>query len=187
MLAVVFFCLLSWYQYEGRGDPLLLASAFVVYLIALITDWLDGYLARKWKVEGAFGRVVDPFVDKVLVLGSFIFFAGKNFIMPQSVANIGDPHMVGHPITGVVPAMVVIDTTIRLIPGVLGDEQSAADDSHNEPGRLEFPQYTRPREYRGLAVPDVLLSGHHAAIDKWRRQQSEQRSQPDSQPPDQRQ
>jgi len=78
---------------------------------------------------------------------------------------------------GEVPAMVVIDATIRLIPGVLGDEQSAADDSHNEPGRLEFPQYTRPREYRGLPVPDVLLGGNHQAIAAWRRQQSDQRSQ----------
>jgi tRNA (guanine37-N1)-methyltransferase len=78
---------------------------------------------------------------------------------------------------GEVPAMVVIDTTIRLIPGVLGDEQSAADDSHNEPGRLEFPQYTRPRQYRGLAVPDVLLGGNHKAIADWRRRQSDQRSQ----------
>ena len=78
---------------------------------------------------------------------------------------------------GEVPAMVVIDATIRLIPGVLGDEPSAADDSHNEPGRLEFPQYTRPREYRGLPVPDVLLGGNHQAIAAWRRQQSDQRSQ----------
>jgi len=78
---------------------------------------------------------------------------------------------------GEVPAMVLIDTTIRLIPGVLGDEQSAADDSHNAPGRLEFPQYTRPREYRGLPVPDVLLGGNHQAIAAWRRQQSDQRSQ----------
>ena len=78
---------------------------------------------------------------------------------------------------GEVPAMVVIDATIRLIPGVLGDEQSALDDSHNEPGRLEFPQYTRPREYRGLPVPDVLLGGNHQAIAAWRRQQSDQRSQ----------
>lgn len=78
---------------------------------------------------------------------------------------------------GEVPAMAVIDTTIRLIPGVLGDEGSAADDSHSEPGRLEFPQYTRPRTYRGLDVPDVLLSGNHKAIAEWRREQSERRSQ----------
>jgi tRNA (guanine37-N1)-methyltransferase len=77
---------------------------------------------------------------------------------------------------GEVPAMVIIDAVIRLIPGVLGDERSAADESHSEPGRLEYPHYTRPREYRGLEVPEVLLSGNHAAIAKWRREQSEKRT-----------
>jgi CDP-diacylglycerol--glycerol-3-phosphate 3-phosphatidyltransferase len=81
VLAAVFFVLLSFYQHDGRGDPWLLNIAFVVYAVALVTDFLDGYLARRWQVEGAFGRVVDPLVDKVLVLGSFIFFAGKNFIV----------------------------------------------------------------------------------------------------------
>jgi CDP-diacylglycerol--glycerol-3-phosphate 3-phosphatidyltransferase len=108
VLAVVFFTMLSWYQFEGRGDPLLLNAAFLIYVIALITDFLDGYLARKWHVEGAFGRVVDPYVDKVLVLGSFTFFAGKNFIIPETVHSGIDPSMVARPITGVVPAMVVI-------------------------------------------------------------------------------
>jgi CDP-diacylglycerol--glycerol-3-phosphate 3-phosphatidyltransferase len=79
VLAMVFFCMLAYYQYEGRGDPSFLWIAFIVYLVALITDFLDGFLARRWKVEGAFGRIVDPFVDKILVLGSFTFFAGKNF------------------------------------------------------------------------------------------------------------
>ncbi|MBX9623883.1 MAG: tRNA (guanosine(37)-N1)-methyltransferase TrmD [Gemmataceae bacterium] len=77
---------------------------------------------------------------------------------------------------GEVPAMAVIDAVIRLVPGVLGDERSAADDSHSEDGRLEYPQYTRPRVYRGLEVPDVLLGGNHAAIAAWRREQSERRS-----------
>lgn len=77
---------------------------------------------------------------------------------------------------GEVPAMVVIDAVIRLVPGVLGGEESAADESHSEPGRLEYPQYTRPREFRGLTVPDVLLSGNHAAVAKWRREESERRS-----------
>ena len=73
---------------------------------------------------------------------------------------------------GEVPAMAVIDATIRLVPGVLGDEQSAADESHSEDGRLEYPHYTRPRNYRGLEVPEILLSGNHAAIAKWRNEQT---------------
>lgn len=77
---------------------------------------------------------------------------------------------------GEVPAMVVIDAVIRLLPGVLGDEQSAADESHNEDGRLEYPQFTRPRVFNGLGVPDVLLSGNHQAVAKWRAEQSALRS-----------
>jgi CDP-diacylglycerol--glycerol-3-phosphate 3-phosphatidyltransferase len=108
LLAVVFFAMLSLYQYEGRGDPTLLNWALLIYLVALFTDFLDGYLARRWKMESAFGRVVDPFVDKVLVLGSFIFFAGKNFVIPETLQAGGGPQMVGKQITGVAPAMVVI-------------------------------------------------------------------------------
>ena len=74
--------------------------------------------------------------------------------------------------------MLVIDAVIRLIPGVLGDEQSAVDESHSEDGRLEYPQYTRPRGFRGMTVPEVLLSGDHGAIADWRKQQSELRSRP---------
>ena len=107
LLAAVFFVLLAYYQYEGRGDPTLLNIAFVVYCVALVTDFLDGYLARRWRVEGAFGRVVDPFVDKVLVIGSFIFFAGKNFIIPES-ATPPHPSMVVKTLTGVAPGMVVL-------------------------------------------------------------------------------
>src|SRR5205085_6771182 len=108
LLAFVFFVLLSFYQYEGRGDPSLLNWAFVVYSIALVTDFLDGYLARKWKVEGAFGRIVDPFADKILVLGSFIFFAGKNFIIPDTETPADHQHYVVKTITGVAPGIVVI-------------------------------------------------------------------------------
>jgi tRNA (guanine37-N1)-methyltransferase len=77
---------------------------------------------------------------------------------------------------GEVPAMVVIDTVVRYVPGVLGDETSALEESHSEPGWLEYPQYTRPREFRGMEVPEILLSGNHPAIAKWRREQSEARS-----------
>lgn len=73
---------------------------------------------------------------------------------------------------GEVPAMLLIDTVIRLIPGVLGDETSAKYESHTEDGAIEYPQFTRPREFRGMEVPEVLLSGDHGAIEKWRAQQS---------------
>lgn len=81
---------------------------------------------------------------------------------------------------GEVPAMVLIDATIRLVPGVLGDEASAADESHSEDGRLEYPHFTRPREFRGLEVPEVLLSGNHAAIAKWRNEQTRKTTTGDS-------
>lgn len=77
---------------------------------------------------------------------------------------------------GEVPAMVVIDTVIRYVPGVLGDEASVVEESHSEVGRLEYPQYTRPREFRGMEVPEILVSGNHPAIARWRREQSESRS-----------
>src|SRR5581483_6762750 len=77
---------------------------------------------------------------------------------------------------GEVPAMVVIDTVIRYVPGVLGDEESVTEESHSEPGRIEYPQYTRPRVFRGLEVPEILLTGNHPAIARWRREQSEARS-----------
>jgi tRNA (guanine37-N1)-methyltransferase len=77
---------------------------------------------------------------------------------------------------GEVPAMLVIDTVIRHIPGVLGDETSSKYDSFAESGLLEHPQYTRPRVFRGMEVPEVLLGGDHAAIARWRDEQSLQRT-----------
>jgi tRNA (guanine37-N1)-methyltransferase len=77
---------------------------------------------------------------------------------------------------GEVPAMLLIDAVIRLIPGVLGDETSHKYDSFSQSGRLEYPQYTRPREFRGMQVPDILLSGNHQQIARWRDQQSQQRT-----------
>jgi CDP-diacylglycerol--glycerol-3-phosphate 3-phosphatidyltransferase len=108
LLAIVFFAMLAYYQYEGSGDPWFLNTAFIIYAIALFTDFLDGFLARRWHVEGQFGRIVDPFVDKILVLGSFAFFAGKNFIIPDPTLPAGTHSMVVKTITGVAPFMVVI-------------------------------------------------------------------------------
>lgn len=77
---------------------------------------------------------------------------------------------------GEVPAMLLIDAVIRLIPGVLGDETSHKYESFSESGLLEYPQFTRPREFRGMTVPDVLLNGNHAEIECWRQQQSLKRT-----------
>ena len=81
--------------------------------------------------------------------------------------SLGDYVLTG----GELAAMVVVDSVARLVPGVLGSTESLEDESHSS-GLLQYPQYTRPAEYRGWKVPDVLLSGHHQEIDRWRRQQS---------------
>ena len=81
---------------------------------------------------------------------------------------------------GALPAMVIVDAVTRLIPGALGDDESASDESFSN-GQLEYPQYTRPAEFRGWEVPEVLLSGHHAEIEKWRRQQSVERTKKEDQ------
>ncbi len=77
---------------------------------------------------------------------------------------------------GEVPAMLIIDAVIRLIPGVLGDETSSKYESFAESGLLEYPQYTRPREFRGMSVPDVLVEGNHKRIAEWREEQSRART-----------
>ena len=129
VLAAAFFILLSFYQYEGRGHTELLIVAFVIYLAALVSDYLDGYLARKWKVEGAFGRVVDPFADKILVLGTFIFFAGKNFIIPESFEQRGSHPMWVKTITGVAPWMVILLLARELLVTSLRGISEAAGQS----------------------------------------------------------
>ena len=85
-------------------------------------------------------------------------------ILEPDLLSVGDFILSG----GEVAAMVLIDAIVRLIPGVLGDSQSAIDESFGPDGGLEYPQYTRPRDYRGKTVPEILLSGDHAAIARWR-------------------
>ena len=86
--------------------------------------------------------------------------------------SIGDYVLSG----GELPALVIVDTVARLIPGVVGDEASVAGDTFARDGLLDFPQFTRPAEFRGWSVPPVLLSGHHAEIEKWRREQALERT-----------
>lgn len=103
----------------------------------------------------------------VLLCGRYEGFDERIFdvLQPESL-SIGDYILSG----GEVAAMTVIDSVTRLVPGALGDAESAIDESFGPDGGLEFPHYTRPREFRGRLVPDVLLNGDHSAIAKWRRE-----------------
>jgi tRNA (guanine37-N1)-methyltransferase len=102
--------------------------------------------------EGVDHRVIEHLVDAEISIGDYVLT------------------------NGAIAAVVFVDAVVRLLPGVLGDEQSAADDSFSA-GLLEGPQYTRPSEFRGWKVPDVLLSGNHGEIAKWRKEQARQRTQ----------
>jgi tRNA (guanine37-N1)-methyltransferase len=103
----------------------------------------------------------------ILVAGHYEGFDERVMKLADYELSIGDYVLTG----GEIPAMVVVDAVVRLIPGVLGGEQSAHDESFSD-GLLEYPHYTRPVEFRGMTVPDVLQSGHHGEIEKWRREQS---------------
>ena len=107
----------------------------------------------------------------LLVCGSYEGFDERIRSLAHEELSIGDYVLTN----GALPAMVVIDAVARLQPGVLGDDASSAEESFSE-GLLEYPQYTRPAEFRGMKVPEVLLSGHHAEIAKWRREQAERRT-----------
>jgi tRNA (guanine37-N1)-methyltransferase len=76
---------------------------------------------------------------------------------------------------GALPVMVIVDVVARLLPGVLGDDESSKEESFSQ-GLLEYPHYTRPAEFRGMKVPEILLSGHHAEIAKWRQEQARERT-----------
>lgn len=97
--------------------------------------------------EGVDQRVLDMIADAEISLGDFVLTGGE------------------------IPAMAVIDAVSRMIPGVLANENSYSDESHFS-GLLEYPQYTRPEEFMGVKIPEVLISGHHANINKWKRQEA---------------
>jgi len=121
-------------------------------------------------------RIAEELVAKdrlLLIAGHYEGFDERIIegLQPREI-SIGDYVLSG----GELPAMVVIDAIVRLLPGALGAEDGAADESFAD-GLLEHPQYTRPREFRGMPVPEILLSGNHAAIAKWRAEQRKLRTQ----------
>ena len=129
------------------------------------------------------GRKLDQrLVEELVGMPRHLLLCGRYEGFDQRVSDILKPMeiSIGDYILngGEVAAMVLIDSMMRLVPGVLGDEHSSQDDSFSSGNRLlEFPQYTRPREFRDLEVPPVLLSGDHQAIARWREEQSLKRTQ----------
>src|SRR5579871_5731784 len=122
----------------------------------------------------AIARELSEQPDLLLVTGHYEGFDERiREQLADDELSIGDYVLTN----GALPAMVVIDAVVRLMPGVLGDDESSKEESFSEgsPG-LEYPQYTRPAEFRGMKVPEVLLSGHHAEIAKWRAERARQRT-----------
>jgi tRNA (guanine37-N1)-methyltransferase len=122
-------------------------------------------------------RIVEELVAQerlLLIAGHYEGFDERiiDGLRPREI-SIGDYVLSG----GELPAMVLIDAIVRLLPGAIGAENGTADESFGDDGLLEHPQYTRPREYRGMNVPDMLLSGNHQAIAKWRAEQRKLRTQ----------
>ena len=125
------------------------------------------------KFNQAIARELAEQKDLLLVTGHYEGFDERvRETLAHDELSIGDYVLTN----GALPAMVVIDAVTRLLPGVLGDDDSSRDESFSH-GLLEYPQYTRPAEFRGLKVPEVLMSGNHAEIEKWRREQARQRTQ----------
>jgi len=116
---------------------------------------LDQSLARK---------LTKKLEDLIIICAHYEGYDERITSIVDQQVSIGDYILTG----GELPAMVLIDSLVRLIPGVLGGEKSAEIESFSSAGVLEFPQYTRPEEFRGMKVPKVLLSGHHANIETWR-------------------
>ena len=100
------------------------------------------------RYEGVDERVAEFVVDEEISIGDFVLTGGE------------------------IPAMLVVDSVTRLLPGVLGNDQSAIEESHSEEGYLEFPQYTKPEKFLKWEVPSVLLSGNHGEIERWRKENS---------------
>ena len=124
------------------------------------------------KFDQSIARELAQQDDLILVCGSYEGFDERvREALADDELSIGDYVLTN----GALPAMVVIDAVVRLLPGVLGEDESSHDESFSA-GLLEYPQYTRPAEFRGMKVPEVLVSGNHAEIEKWRREQAKLRT-----------
>lgn len=134
---------------EGKGRVVLLSPQGKTWSQDLVAEYstIPHLILVCGRYEGVDQRVIDHLVDQEISIGDFVLTGGE------------------------IPAMVLLDSIVRLIPGALGCRDSALNESFSS-GLLDYPQYTRPAEYRGHAVPEVLLSGDHARIAEWRKEQA---------------
>jgi tRNA (guanine37-N1)-methyltransferase len=163
--------------YGGGSGMVMRVDVLAAAIESLDADAPGGVLAHRVLLTPQ-GRVLDQGKvrdlagrDAVMLLcGRYEGFDERVRPLCHEELSLGDFVMTG----GEVAAMAVIDACARLLPGVLGNEASVVDESHSPEagGLLEYPQYTRPAEFRGLRVPEVLLSGHHAVVARWRREQA---------------
>jgi tRNA (guanine37-N1)-methyltransferase len=142
---------------ETRGAPsaIVLTSpdgGRLTHAVAARLSALDHVVILCGRYEGVDERVREHLATEAISIGDYVVSGGE------------------------LPALVIVDAVARLVPGVVGDESSVAGDTFARDGLLDFPQYTRPAEFRGMSVPPVLLSGHHAEIEKWRREQAIERT-----------
>lgn len=124
---------------------------------------------ERWKQATAQAFADDAQQGYIFVCGRYEGYDERVMALVDECFSVGDYVLTG----GELPALTIIDSIVRLIPGVLGGEQSAAIESFSDGETLEYPQYTRPEEFRGMRVPEILLSGNHGEIAKWRLQQSQ--------------
>lgn len=164
VLAGVFFVVLNQYRYDvGTADrhPWALLAAIVIFILAALTDTADGYLARRWKVESTFGRIMDPFCDKILIIGAFIYLAGPRFVDPAVFpADPSQETMIaailpGNMVTGVYPWMVVVILARELlVTGIRGELEGLGHHfGANWSGKLKMI-------LQSTAIPLVLLLVH---------------------------
>jgi tRNA (guanine37-N1)-methyltransferase len=122
---------------------------------------------KRWK-QSLSREYADAEQGYIFICGRYEGYDERILELVDEEVSVGDYVLTG----GELPAMTIIDSIVRLIPGVLGGEASAEIESFSDGETLEFPQYTRPEEFNGMKVPDVLLSGHHGEIAKWREKNS---------------
>lgn len=158
----------------GGGAGMVMRVDVIDRAVSSLKEKSDGQ-AKVILLDTKGKKFVQPMAGELSLEGHLILIAGHyegldhriHEHIADEVVSIGEFVLTG----GELPAMILVDAVVRLVPGVLGNPDSLAEESYSSQneGEMEYPQYTRPEEYKGWRVPDVLLTGHHVQIDQWRK------------------